>query len=115
MTSRRSTHGLIHMLRAAALLLAAGTATAHTFAPSLLELRETAGGQVEVRWKQPSTRVMGSRRSARTPVQRSSRTTTPPIGHAFTLVLVARPELGHGQAALGLGLGLLGLAHERAR
>lgn len=44
------------------LLLAAWTATpldAHTFAPSLLELRQ-GGEHTEVRWKQPAVRAMGS-------------------------------------------------------
>lgn len=34
---------------------------AHQFAPALLELTETAPGQVTVHWKEPLVRVMGSR------------------------------------------------------
>jgi hydrogenase/urease accessory protein HupE len=41
-------------------MLAAGSASGHAFAPSLLEIREIDGGQAEVRWKQPAIRVSGS-------------------------------------------------------
>ena len=34
---------------------------AHQFAPALLDVSETAGGRVAVRWKQPLVRVQGSR------------------------------------------------------
>jgi len=41
-------------------LLAPAPASGHAFAPSLLEIRETAAGQAVVRWKQPALRASGS-------------------------------------------------------
>lgn len=41
-------------------MLASGSASGHAFAPSLLEIRETAPGEAVVRWKQPAIRVSGS-------------------------------------------------------
>jgi hydrogenase/urease accessory protein HupE len=41
-------------------LVAVEAASAHAFAPALLELREGASGTIDVRWKQPATRAMGS-------------------------------------------------------
>jgi len=41
-------------------LLVSGAAAGHAFAPSLLEIRETAPGEAAVRWKQPAIRVSGS-------------------------------------------------------
>jgi hypothetical protein len=57
-------------MRSAALLalyLVASAAGAHPLAPSLLELREGAGGAVTARWKTPSLRVPGSRLVPRLP------------------------------------------------
>jgi len=45
---------------AALLSLATGTATAHQFAPALLELKELGDDRVSVRWKQPVVRIIGS-------------------------------------------------------
>lgn len=40
--------------------LVADVATAHQFAPALLELRERGGDEVSARWKQPAIQVQGS-------------------------------------------------------
>jgi len=40
--------------------VAATTAAAHSLSPSLLSLRERAGGVVEVTWKTPMLRLMGA-------------------------------------------------------
>lgn len=37
-----------------------GTASAHQFAPALIELRETPGGNVAALWREPAVRVQGS-------------------------------------------------------
>ena len=47
-------------LLAVAWMLVSGQAFGHAFAPSLLEIRETAPGEAVVRWKQPAIRVSGS-------------------------------------------------------
>ena len=43
------------------LLLGAGVALAHPLAPALLELREQAGGRVEVKFKTPAKRLPGTK------------------------------------------------------
>lgn len=52
-----------------ACLLAPAPAAAHQFAPALLELDEVAVDRVEVVWKQPTVRVMGSRLRPVLPVE----------------------------------------------
>ncbi len=62
MTSRRR---LVPLLLAGAVVLFAAVASAHQFAPALLELEQVSGDRTgelaDVAWKQPTVRVMGSR------------------------------------------------------
>lgn len=58
--TRRTVRFTVAAMLALFTVLASWTATAHTFAPALLELRELGADRVSVRWKQPAVRVMGS-------------------------------------------------------
>ena len=51
---------LVALLAGVSLLLGAGLARAHPLAPALLELREHAGGRVEVKFKTPAKRLPGT-------------------------------------------------------
>jgi hypothetical protein len=51
---------LVALLAGISLLLGAGLARAHPLAPALLELREHAGGRVEVKFKTPAKRLPGT-------------------------------------------------------
>ena len=55
----------VALLVGISLLLGSGGALAHPLAPSLLELREQAGGRVEVKFKTPAKRLPGTKQIGR--------------------------------------------------
>jgi hypothetical protein len=90
-------------------LATAGEAHAHAFAPSLLALREGAGGEVAVTWKTPRLRVAGSDVRPRLPA--ACREVTAPVVEETDEAVTLRWQVDCGDAGLiGSPIGIDGLA-----
>jgi hydrogenase/urease accessory protein HupE len=87
-------------------------ASGHTFAPALLEVRETAPGHALVRWKQPTVRVA---RSGLMPVMSEScRTGGEPQTAHEGISLVARWEINCAGGLVGQSIRVEGIAASQA-